>query len=230
MCGISGFNWNDKELISQMNQKQRHRGPDDEGIYLDENISIGHRRLSIIDLTKKAHQPMFNDDGTLVIVYNGEVYNYKEIREELKRLGYSFFSTSDTEVVLKSYKEWGEKCLSKFNGMFAFCIYNIKEKKLFVARDRFGIKPFYYYKKDDRFIFASEIKAILCHSKKRIPNDKLIYDYLMYNIVDHTDETFFKGIMKLPKAHYGIYDLETNKLTLIKYWGIHKYVEESNLN
>jgi asparagine synthase (glutamine-hydrolysing) len=230
MCGIAGFNWNNSQLITKMNQSLRHRGPDDEGVYLDEQISLGHRRLSILDLSKQGHQPMFNDDETRTIIFNGEVYNYIEIREELIALGYSFNSTSDTEVLLKAYLQWGEDCLSRFNGMFAFCIYDILGKKLFLARDRLGIKPLYYFYEDGKFIFASEIKAILCYGMKRMPNDKLIYDYLMYNIVDHTDETFFLGIMKLPKAHYSFFDLETKDLTLKRYWNIFDYTAESNLD
>jgi len=228
MCGIAGFNWNDNELISKMNYSLMHRGPDDEGVYLDERVSLGHRRLSILDLSRQGHQPMFNDDKTMAIIFNGEVYNYNEIRQELIALGYSSFnSTSDTEVLLKAYQEWGEDCLSRFNGMFAFCIYDILGKKLFLARDRLGVKPLYYFYENGKFIFASEIKAILCHGIKRMPNDKLIYDYLMYNIADHTDETFFLSIMKLPKAHYAFFDLETKELTKKRYWNLLDYAAET---
>jgi len=212
-----------------MNNLLEHRGPDDQGTYLDGNISLGHTRLSIIDLTKKGHQPMFNDDRTLLIVYNGEIYNYKELRIELKKKGYSFFSESDTEVLLKLYQEWNEKCLSKLNGMFAFCIYDIRKQKLFMARDRFGIKPLYYYLKNGKFIFASEIKAILGHGMERRPNDKLIYDYLMFNIVDHTTETFFDEIMKLPKGHYGIYNLNKKELNVISYYDLKKNCHQDNI-
>lgn len=230
MCGISGFNWKDSNLINKMNNLLEHRGPDDQGTYLDENISLGHTRLSIIDLTKKGHQPMFNDDKTLLIVYNGEIYNYKELRVELKKKGYSFFSESDTEVLLKLYQEWNEKCLSKLNGMFAFCIYDIKKQKLFMARDRFGIKPLYYYLKNGKIIFASEIKAILGHEIERRPNDKLIYDYLMFNIVDHTTETFFDKIMKLPKGHYGIYNLKNKELNVISYYDLKKNCHQEDIS
>lgn len=220
----------DGGLIREMNQSLQHRGPDDEGVYLDEHISLGHRRLSILDLSQQGHQPMFNADRTLIIVYNGEVYNYKELREELITRGCSFASSSDTEVLLKAYEMWGEQSLAKLNGMFSFCIYDIKNKKLFLARDRFGVKPFYYYNEDGKFIFASEIKAILCHGMERRPNDKLIYDYLMYNIVDHTDETFFSGIMKLPKAHFAVFDLVTRELRIKRYWHLHDYTAEANLS
>jgi len=231
MCGIAGFNWNDNELITKMNHSLMHRGPDDEGVYLDEQVSLGHRRLSILDLSRQGHQPMFNDDKTMAIIFNGEIYNYKEIRQELIALGYpSFNSTTDTEVLLKAYQEWGEDCLSRFNGMFAFCIYDILGKKLFLARDRLGVKPLYYFYEYGKFIFASEIKAILCHGMKRMPNDKLIYDYLMYNIVDHTDETFFLSIMKLPKAHYAFFDLETKELTVKRYWNLLDYAAETAEN
>jgi len=220
MCGICGFNWIDKELLAEMNLSLKHRGPDDEGEYFDKGLSIGHRRLSILDLSKNAKGPMFYDKKNLVLTYNGEIYNYIELREELINKGYIFNSTSDTEVILAAYKEWGTECLNKFNGMWSFCLFDKKKKILFLSRDRFGIKPLYFYNNGEKFIFASEIKAILKVDIPRFPNDLLIYDYLMFNNVDHTNETFFKGINKLPKAHYGIYNLKTNKFLIKKYWSL----------
>ena len=159
MCGIVGFNWNDKSLLKEMTDSIKHRGPDDEGFYCDTNVSLGHRRLAIIDLSEKGKQPMQFGDN--IIIYNGEIYNFIDIKNELIQKGHQFISHSDTEVLLHSYEEWGEKCVEKLNGMWAFCIFNTKKNKLFLSRDRFGEKPLYYYADQERFIFASELKAIL---------------------------------------------------------------------
>lgn len=220
MCGISGFSWTDKNQIRDMNQVLKHRGPDDEGIYIDEAVSLGHVRLSIIDLSEKGHQPMSDTNKKFHIVYNGEVYNFEEIRAELERLGYHFNSKADTEVVLYSFIEWGEKCLEKFNGMFAFVIYDKEKEKLFIARDRIGIKPLYYFYDGERFIFSSEISAILIHKIDTTPNKEIIRDFLLYNITDHTNKTFFIDIYKIPKGNYAIFDLVNNKLQMKEWWHI----------
>lgn len=182
-------------------------------------IALGHRRLSIIDLSPAGHQPMCNEDGSTWIVYNGEIYNYKEIRKELLSKGYSFQSSSDTEVIIKAYEEWGPDCLNRFNGMWAFCIWDSKKEKFFCARDRFGIKPFYYYTDGKIFAFASEIKSLLQLNIHREPNEPLIYDFLMFGILDHTNETFFKNIQKLPQSHYLEIDLKGN-FVLQRYWDL----------
>lgn len=205
MCGISGIiNYNQKPVqeydIRLMILKMKHRGPDDEGVFVDNNIGLGFVRLSILDLSPAGHQPMFSHDGRYVIVFNGEVYNYIEIREELKNK-FQFTTGTDTEVILAAYQEWGEKCLDKFNGMFSFVIYDSQTKEIFGARDRYGIKPFYYFQNNERFIFASEIKSILPLIERQA-NDKIIYDYLLFNRTDHTEETFFKNIKKLQHGHY----------------------------
>ena len=166
MCGICGIvNFNNQHVeqskIAKMMSKIKHRGPDDEGIFIDVFSGFGFVRLSILDLSPLGHQPMFDDSSRYMIIHNGEVYNYVELREELRKAGYSFRSNTDTEVILKSYIHWGEECLHKFNGMWAFCIYDKKTNDIFISRDRYGIKPFYYYLDDKRFIFASEIPAIL---------------------------------------------------------------------
>jgi len=218
MCGINGFNWNDKNIILKMNNCIKYRGPDDEGIYLSENLSMGHKRLSILDLSEKGHQPLFYDEDNLIIVYNGEIYNYLELRKQLLDKGYTFNSNTDTEVLLAAYKEWGFNCLNKFNGMWAFCIYDKKKQILFLSRDRFGIKPLYYYKNRNQFIFSSEIKPILLHNIKTSPNKKLICDYLLYNIEDHTNQTFFLGINKLPKGSYATFNLKTQKFSINRWW------------
>jgi asparagine synthase (glutamine-hydrolysing) len=195
MCGISGIiNFKQQPVQEQeirlMMQKMKHRGPDDEGVFVDNNVGLGFVRLSILDLSPAGHQPMISDDKRFVIIFNGEVYNYIEIREELKTK-YNFTTGTDTEVVLNAYREWGRSCLDKFNGMFAFVIYDITTKEIFGARDRYGIKPFYYYMDNERFIFASEIKSIL-PLIPRAANDNAIYDYLLFNRTDHSVDTFFK--------------------------------------
>ena len=220
MCGINGFNWRDENLLEEMNRSLKHRGPDDEGTYVDEQVSLGHLRLSIIDLSENGHQPMSDSSRRFYIVYNGEVYNFQEIKKELDGLGYTFYSQTDTEVVLYSFIEWGERCLEKFNGMYAFAIYDSKNKKLFLARDRVGVKPLYYFYDGEKFIFSSEIPALLIYRTDTKPNRRLIRDLLLYNITDHTNETFFTDIYKIPKGHYAIFDLDTHKLELKEWWRI----------
>lgn len=206
MCGIVGFvNKNDKDKkeknLDLMLKRIIHRGPDAEGKYIDDDIALGHRRLSIIDLST-GNQPMYNDDNSLVIVFNGEIYNYKELKEELDEKGYSFKTSSDTEVLLYGYQEYRENIVDKLRGMFAFVIWDIKNKELFGARDHFGIKPFYYYKKDDDFMFASEIKAFLDNEdfEKELNRD-VIPEYLRFNY-SPSNETFFKNVYKLAPGHY----------------------------
>jgi len=183
------------------------------------NLGFGYRRLSILDLSPSGHQPMSSSDGSHWIEFNGEVYNYLEIREELVKKGYKFKSGSDTEVVLNSYLEWGYDCLNKFNGMWSFVIWDNIKKALFCARDRFGVKPFYYYKDDNKFIFASEIKAILQDSSIiRKLNEPLVYDYFALNLIDHTDETFFNNIIGLPPAHYLI--LKDSNISIHQYYSL----------
>jgi len=180
----------------------KHRGPDDEGRYIEGNIGLGFVRLSILDLSKEGHQPFYDDEGRYLIIYNGEVYNYIELRKELKLLGYHFRSNTDTEVVLKAYLEWGEDSLNRFNGMWAFVIYDLLSKEIFISRDRYGIKPFYYYRDANTFIFSSEIPGILpALNQKPEANYQSIFDYLVFNRTDHTEETFFKGIRKLQHGY-----------------------------
>jgi len=205
MCGISGiinFNTNpvQEKEIRLMMQKMKHRGPDDDGVFIENNVGLGFVRLSILDLSVAGHQPMLSNDNRYAIIFNGEVYNYIEIREELKD-DFIFNTGTDTEVVLAAFQKWGKACLDKFNGMFAFVIYDKQTKEIFAARDRYGIKPFYYYQDDEKFIFASEIKSILPLVNKQA-NDSIIFDYLLYNRTDHSEQTFFKNIKKLPHGSY----------------------------
>ena len=213
-----------------------HRGPDDEGmvflrgnrsVEVKENdrlplsngfqIGLGHRRLSVIDLTEAGHQPMCNEDGSIWIVYNGEIYNFQHLREDLEKNGHLFRSKSDTEVILHAYEEWGTECLKRLRGMFAFAIWDSKQKQLFLARDRLGKKPLVYYSQNGRFIFASEIKAILQDSDvERKVNISALHHYLSYQYVPSPD-TIFEGIKKLPPAHYLLYNRDGN-LKIERYW------------
>jgi len=222
MCGIVGvINLDqkpvDKKDIEKMTRIIKHRGPDDEGCFIDKNIGLGHCRLSIIDLSSAGHQPMSNKDGSIWIIFNGEIYNYLELRKELEKKGHSFQSDTDTEVIICAYKEWGEKCLEKFNGMWAFAIWDKNKKELFCSRDRFGIKPFYYFFDGKIFTFASEIKALLELGIPKKPNDALIYDFLKFGMLDHTNETFFKDIYKLPAASW-LKLASDGKIIIEKYW------------
>jgi asparagine synthase (glutamine-hydrolysing) len=215
MCGIAGFNWEDQELIKRMSSILVHRGPDGEGIYTDTGISLGHRRLSIIDLSSAGAQPMSNKEGDLTITYNGEIYNFQEIREKLKEKGYKFKSNTDTEVLLYGYQQWGEKVLERLNGMFAFAIWDDRKKKLFVTRDRVGIKPLYYFWDGKRFVFGSEIKAILLHNIERKVNKSVAKDYLNLRYMPG-EETLFQGIKKLLPGHYMV--LKDDELQIEEFW------------
>lgn len=207
MCGIAGVIHLNGEPVSPvvlrgMTDAIEHRGPDGEGFYIDGAIGLGHRRLSIIDLSTAGHQPMSTSDGRFTITYNGEVYNFKELRAELETFGHQFHSRTDSEVVLKAYAQWGEKALERFNGMFAFAIWDKRERKLFLARDRYGVKPLYYAVSGKKFIFGSEIKAILANSSYRanIDYEGLLEYFTFQNFF--TDRTLFKDIRLLPAGSH----------------------------
>ncbi len=234
MCGVSGIiNRYDKEVnreeIKDINDLIAHRGPDDEGFYFEKNFAFGHRRLSILDLSSDGHQPMHYLDK-YTITYNGEVYNYLEIKEELLEFGYKFNSNTDTEVILASYDKWGEACANKFNGMWAFAIYDKEKNIIFCSRDRFGIKPFYYTEINNKFVFGSEIKQLLDFYEKNIVNNKILIDYLLYGLEEHTSETFFKDIYKLEQSHNLIYDLTANTFKIEKYFDIEIDTKLNNLS
>lgn len=213
MCGISGFSWKDEEKIDAMVKALSHRGPDASGIYTDENISLGHNRLSIIDLSDSANQPMFDTSEELVIVFNGEIYNFQEIRDQLVT-EYKFKTKSDTEVILAGYKKWGVSVVEKLNGMFAFAIWNKRNGELFCARDHAGIKPFYYFWDGEKFIFASEIKAIFVH---HIPRnlDRIAFNNYLRVLYVPEPNTLIKNIYKL--APSSILLFKDNKLKIEKY-------------
>jgi asparagine synthase (glutamine-hydrolysing) len=218
MCGINGFSWADQKLINAMNQATCNRGPDDEGVFTDENVSLGHRRLSIIDLSPAGHQPMCNEDETFWIVYNGEVYNFQEIRGQLEKFGHKFKSRTDTEVVIHAYEQWGVKSFDMFNGMWAFCIYDKKKQEMLLCRDRFGIKPFFYSLKDGRLIFSSMISGILAHNIQTSPNVKAIMNFLAYNLEHCDKETFFNNIYSLEPGNFLKYDLKTKRANIEKWY------------
>ncbi len=222
MCGLVGYidkksKKTKKETIKKMADVIIHRGPDGEGYFVDDNIAMGFRRLSIIDL-KGGNQPLYNEDNTLVINFNGEIYNYKELREDLIKKGHTFTTNSDTEVIVHAYEEYKEKVVNKLRGMFAFVIWDTKNNKLFGARDPFGIKPFYYYNTDNLFIYGSEIKSFLAHPDfKKELNKEALKTYLTFQY-SALNETFFKNTFKLDPGHYLVY--KDNKLTIKKYFSI----------
>lgn len=219
MCGINGFTFKDKERLDQMLKQTKHRGPDDIGVWLDERVSFGHNRLSIIDPSPAGHQPMESADGRVVITYNGELYNYRELRAELEG-NYPFRTKTDTEVILAAYQKWGIKCVEKFNGMFALAIWDREKQELFLARDQIGIKPLYYYWDEQQFIFSSEIKAILRHPIRRELNlDALnMFFRLLYVPEPHTP---WQNIYKFPPAHYAV--VKSGKLQFTRYWQTEKF-------
>ena len=221
MCGLNGYTFKDTEKIVKMNKLLVHRGPDSFGAYSDDNITLGHRRLKIIDLSEKADQPMSINDGKLTIVFNGEIYNFKELRKELQDTGVLFESDSDTEVILRAYKKWGTDCVKHFNGMWAFAIYDKAIKKLFLSRDRLGKKPlFYTLDRKNRLIFSSEIKPLFVHHLKKEINPSAVSSFLSYRYV-LGEETMFKGIFKLMPARNMLYDLQSSQIEDIwQYWDL----------
>ena len=222
MCGIIGIvNFKNAPVaesnIREMMLRIKHRGPDDEGVFIQEGVGMGFVRLGIIDLSNGGHQPMNSSDGRFVLTFNGEIYNYLELKKELEPF-YTFKSKSDTEVLLAAYTVWGENCLDKLNGDFAFAVYDKQTQKLFGARDRFGIKPFYYAHSKDAFCYASEIKALLPTHGGSIPNEQVIYDYLAFNRSDSSNETFFKDIVKVPPGH--CFTIEQDKFTIRQWYNL----------
>ncbi len=234
MCGIAGILFpnpdTDRSVLKNMCDAIAHRGPDGEGYYYETTAHLGHRRLSIIDLSENAKQPMTDANNQFQIVFNGEIYNYKEIKEELVGKGYRFLNQSDTEVILNAYAEWGKDCLEKFNGMFAFLIWDIKEKKAFMARDRFGKKPFYYsILPNGTFIFASESNAILKHPEinKKI-NPVAVNHYLALGYI-LSPYTIYQNVYKLPAATYAFFSKNATQLQPVKYWNYLSFLSEPKL-
>ena len=221
MCGFVGFcskDVKDKNVIKEMNNQIIHRGPDSDGYYFDKDVNFGFRRLSIIDL-HEGSQPILNEGGDIAIIFNGEIYNYQELREDLVAKGYKFKTHTDTEVILHGYEEYGEEgILAKLRGMFAFTIWDSKKEKLFGARDHFGIKPYYYALLDGDLLFGSEVKSFLKYPKfKKAVNEKALKHYLVFQY-NPLEETFFKGVKKLRPGHYYIY--ENGKMEIKTYYNL----------
>ncbi len=231
MCGICGIVRFDKQIVQEepilkMMLLMKHRGPDDEGIFMDENVGLGFVRLSIIDLSAAGHQPMPSKDGRYAIVFNGEIYNYIELREELQKEGVLFNTKTDTEVLLNAYIHWGEDCMHRFNGMWAFAIYDKQNKSIFAARDRFGVKPFYYIQTKKQFAFCSEIPSLLTIlDQKPKPNYQSIFDFLVFNRTDQTENTFFEAVKKLQHGHK--LHIKNNEVSIAKWYDLKKQVSET---
>lgn len=227
MCGFVGFTNaidNSNKVLGEMMDKIRHRGPDSEGRYIDECIAMGFRRLSIIDITDSGNQPIFNEDKSKVLFFNGEIYNYREIRKELEEKGHKFTTHTDSETLIHGYEEFGEKLLDRLRGMFAFVIWDKEKNELFGARDFFGIKPFYYATMNGTFMFGSEIKSFLVHPAfvKEL-NTTALENYLTFQY-SPTNETFFKNVYKLPPAH--CFKYKDGKLDIKRYWDVHFNADE----
>ncbi len=227
MCGIVGFTnniSNSDEVLGKMMDRIKHRGPDAYGKFIDEDIALGHRRLSIIDVSSSGDQPIFNEDRSLVIVFNGEIYNYRSIRDELIEKGHKFSTNTDTEVLIHGYEEFGEKLLNMLRGMFSFVIWDKNKKELFGARDFFGIKPMYYANMNGTLMFGSEIKSFLEHPKfSKELNTAALENYLTFQY-SPTSETFFKNVYKLPPAHY--FRFKDGHFEAKRYWDVNFNADE----
>lgn len=227
MCGFVGFTNNigdSNKVLGEMMDRIRHRGPDSDGRYIDEDIALGFRRLSIIDLSQ-GDQPIYNEDGGMVLLFNGEIYNFKELRAELIKAGHSFKTKSDSEVLIHGYEQWGEEMLCRLRGMFSFIIWDKNKKELFGARDFFGIKPLYYAEMEDVFLFGSEIKGFLPHPAfKKELNETALENYLSFQY-SPTAETFFRNVYKLPAAHF--FRRNAQGLTVKRYWEVKFHEDDS---
>ncbi|MFH1868865.1 MAG: asparagine synthase (glutamine-hydrolyzing) [Candidatus Omnitrophota bacterium] len=219
MCGICGtVGFEKDDFVKKMTREMVHRGPDDSGIWHHNHVGLGHTRLSIIDTSDAGHQPMSNEDDTVWITFNGEIYNFMELRDSLQKKGHLFRSRTDTEIILHLYEECGESCLDQLRGMFAFAIWDKKKERLFAARDRFGIKPFFYHSIGNKFVFSSELRAIIKSGLvgKDI-DEEAIRDYFMYGSVG-APRTIIKGVSQLLPAHYLVF--EGSRLSIKKYWDL----------
>jgi asparagine synthase (glutamine-hydrolysing) len=211
MCGIVGFNWEDEKKIKMLADLLQHRGPEQEGFHVGDGVSIGHKRLKIIDLSEKGRQPIYNEDGSICVTFNGEIFNFPEIKLSLEKQGHVFKSNTDTEVLVHGYEQWGTDMLERLNGQFAFCIFDKKRNLFFIARDRLGIKPLYYYCDDKRFIFGSELKVFLKGDvTKRINKNAMDY-YILFGNTPF-DQSIIEGVKKLPAGCMLVYDLAARKI------------------
>ena len=219
MCGICGLSWHDSNLIKKMGEKIKHRGPEQEGFFIDDDVSLCCERLKVLDLSENAKQPQHNEDSSIWVVLNGEIYNFRELKKSLEN-NHKFYTNSDTEVIVHAYEEYGEDCLSKLNGMFSFAIWDSKKKKLFLARDRMGVKPLFYCFVNNQLLFSSEIKSLLQFDDvKRELNYEALSQFTTYAYtVD--GQTLFKNINELLPGHKLIYFSDTKKFTISQYWNL----------
>jgi asparagine synthase (glutamine-hydrolysing) len=218
MCGILGFNWEDEKKVKSLAELLRHRGPEQDGFHVADGVSIGHKRLKIIDLSEKGRQPIYNEDGSVCVTFNGEIFNFPEIKKDLEKQGHRFVSHTDTEVLVHGYEQWGIDLLERLNGQFAFCIFDKKQNLFFLARDRLGIKPLFYYCDDKKFIFGSELKVFLKSDiEKRLNRSAMDY-YMLFGNTPF-DRSILEGVRKLPPANFMIYDLSSKKIKeFSRYW------------
>ena len=217
MCGICGFTWDDQNLIRLMGNKIKHRGPEQEGFYIDDHISLCCERLKILDLSETAKQPQHNEDSSIWVVLNGEIYNFRELRTKLET-NHKFYTNSDTEVILHAYEEYGEDCVNHLNGMFAFAIWDTNKKKLFLARDRLGVKPLFYCSMNGNLMFSSEIKSILqLEEIERKLNFNALSQFLTYAYTID-GQTLFENIYELLPGQKLIYSFEDRTFKISNYW------------
>lgn len=227
MCGIAGFVYKnnsrktERERLKKMTDAIAHRGPDAEGMFIEGNVALGHRRLSIIDLSKEGDQPMYSRDQRYVIVFNGEIYNYLELKEELRSLGAEFWNQTDTEVIIEAYRYWGRECVKRFNGMWAFCIYDTVKQELFFSRDRFAVKPLYLLDREDVIAFSSEAKAIIAaFPEENLPDYDMVYRFLSGTPEDRDELSYYKNIKIFQSATCMTYFIREQKLDRCTYWDV----------
>lgn len=229
MCGIVGFNWEEEKKIEFLASLLEHRGPEQEGFHVGDGVSIGHKRLRILDLSEKARQPIYNEDNTVCLSYNGEIYNFQGLRDSLEKAGHKFVSKTDSEVLVHAYEEWGVSLLNKINGQFAFCIFDKKKNIFFIARDRLGIKPLYYYQSGKKFIFGSELKVFLKSDIKKQISHIALDHYLLFGNTP-SKQSILENVEKLLPGSYIIYDLACSEIKEYRqYWTL-SFSEDSSLS
>lgn len=229
MCGIVGFNWEEEKKIKFLASLLEHRGPEQEGFHVGDGVSIGHKRLRILDLSEKARQPIYNEDNTVCLSYNGEIYNFQDLRDKLEKASHKFVSKTDSEVLVHAYEEWGVSLLNKTNGQFAFCIFDKKKNIFFIARDRLGIKPLYYYQSGKKFVFGSELKVFLESDIKKQINQVALDHYMLFGNTP-SKQSILENVEKLLPGSYIIYDLASSEIKEYRqYWAL-SFSEDSSLS
>lgn len=221
ICGVLGRPAKDEE-IRRLLDAIKHRGPDDEGVFRSDDVFLGHRRLAILDVSSAGHQPM--EANGCQLVFNGEIYNYLELRQELVELGHSFGTETDTEVLLHAWLEWREQAFSRLRGMWSLAIFDSQENKVILCRDRFGIKPLYYMVQDKVLSFSSEIPGLLSKTAETVPNDDMVIRYLMLGITEHKNETFFRDVWQVEPGTYLCYDLTGKQYDIVRYYELEKHL------